>query len=408
MKLAYKTQPFLVAILLCFGILVPSFASTTDPGPKPKQTQQQPPQQVTPLQVAPQQVAPQQEAQDYTKAIKKEFPLNANGTVNLINKYGKIDVKTWDKNRAKLEVTIVVKAGSEAQAQTVFDRIRIDFSNNDDFVKAETIIESGKSSWFNLGMNDHTEFQINYQVYMPTTASLDLSNRYGDSQVAPLSSKVKVDVQYGNFRLEGVGATLSLNLDYGNGTIVKSGDATVDVSYSKLNFTDVRNVNLTSKYSQLQIDNGADLTADSRYDEFDLVKIGRVSCITKYGDMTVGNAASIKATGQYTDFKIDKLGDNGDFDLMHGSLRIDHVAKGFSKINLVGKYSDFKIGVENGASYTLDANASFAGIAYPNGLVVTYEKEKGTSHEVKGHAGTQNARSAIRASLNYGGLKVKQ
>lgn len=404
MKSVYKKQPFWIATLLCLGLLLPGFASATgpEPMPKPKQSQPQPPQE------APKQVAPSQEAQDYTKAIKKEFPLNANGTVNLINKYGRIDVKTWEKNRAKVEVTIVVKAGSEAQAQTVFDRIRVDFSNTDDFVKAETIIESGKNYWFNLGMNDHTDFQINYQVYMPATAALDLSNRYGDSQVAPLTSKVKVDVQYGNFRLEGVGATLSLNLGYGNGTIVKSGDANVDVSYSKLNFADVRNVKLTSKYSQLKIDNGADLTADSRYDEFNLVKVANLICTAKYGDMTVGKAESIKAVGQYTDFKIDRLGDNGDFDLAHGGLRIDHVSKGFSKINLVGKYSDFKIGVENGASYTLDANASFAGIAYPDGLVVTYEKEKGTSHEVKGHAGTQNARSAIRASLNYGGLKVKQ
>ena len=93
---------------------------------------------------------------------------------------------------------------------------------------------------------------------------------------------------------------------------------------------------------------------------------------------------------------------------MYGGLRIENVSKGFAKINLVGKYSDFKIGIEDGASYTLDANANFAGIAYPEGLVVTYEQEKGTSHEVKGHAGTQNARSAIKASLSYGGLKVKQ
>ncbi|MCF8245730.1 MAG: hypothetical protein K9J37_14135 [Saprospiraceae bacterium] len=391
MKLVFKNQSFWVAAL-CLGILFSSFT----PGPREGN------------QPSPQQVQPDPNGQDYTKTIKKEFPLNANGTVNLVNKYGKIDVKTWDKNRAKIDVTIVVKAGSESQAQTVFDRIRIDFSNDDSFVKAETIIESNKSSWFNLGYNERTEFQINYQVYMPATAALDLSNKYGDATVAPLTSRVKMDVKYGSFQLDGVGANLTLNLDYGNGTVMKSGDAAVNVSYSKLKFYDVRNVNLTSKYSKLTVTNGADVNAESRYDEFDLVKVARLDCTSKYGNLTVGSAESIKATGQYTDYKIDQLRDNGDFDLMYGGLRIDHVSKGFSKINLVGKYADFKIGVEDGASYTLDANASFAGIAYPTGLVVTYEKEKGTSHEVKGHAGTQNARSAIRANLNYGGLKVKQ
>ncbi|MBI1226163.1 MAG: hypothetical protein GC192_13090 [Bacteroidetes bacterium] len=396
MKLVFKRQSFWV-VAICLGIVLSSFSPVGDPvfQPSPQQVQQN-------------QNQPDPDGQDFTKTIKKEFPISATGTVNLVNKYGKIDVKTWEKNRAKVDVTIVVKAGNEAQAQTVFDRIRIDFTNDDSFVKAETIIESNKSSWFNLGMNERTEFQINYQVYMPATASLDLSNKYGDSNVAPLTSRVKMDVKYGSFRLEGVGPSLSVNLDYGNGTIVKSGDATVNVSYSKLNFNDVRNLKLTSKYSKLTVDKGADMNAESRYDEFNFVHVEHLDCTSKYGNVVVGNAESIKAAGQYTDYKIDRLNDNGDFDLMYGGLRIDHVSKGFAKINLIGKYSDFKIGVENGASYTLDANASFAGIAYPDGLVVTYEKEKGTSHEVKGHAGTQNARSAIRASLNYGGLKVKQ
>lgn len=334
--------------------------------------------------------------------------MNATGTLNLINKYGKIDVKTWDKNRAKVEVTIVVKAGNESQAQSVFDRIRINFSNNDDFVKAETIIESNKGSWLNLGFNEHTDFQINYQVYMPATAALDLSNRYGDSQVAPLSGKMKVDVQYGSLTIENAGSNLTLDLGYGNGTVLKSGDANVNVSYSKLNFSDVRNMNLTSKYSKLTIGNGAVLTASSRYDEVEVGKVNKMSCNAQYGGVKVGSAESLKFTGQYTDFKVDRLRDNGEFDLTHGGLRIEHVSKGFSRLNLVGKYSDFKLIVEDGASYTFDANAKFAGIAYPDGMVVTYENEKGTSHEVKGHTGTQNARSVIRANLNYGGLKVKQ
>ncbi|MBK8567019.1 MAG: hypothetical protein IPN76_27740 [Saprospiraceae bacterium] len=349
-------------------------------------------------------------AQDFTKTIKKEFPLNSNGTVNIVNKYGKVDVKTWDKNRAKVEVTIVVKASSESQAQPVFDRIRIEFANDDSYVKAETVIESTKSNWFDWGgWNEKTEFQINYQVYMPASASIDLTNKYGDALVAPLNGKAKADIKYGNIRLEGANAGLSLVLDYSEGsTVVKSGDANVNISYSKLTMNDVRNVNLTSKYSKLNLENGGDLNAESRYDDMKLGKVNHLQCNTKYGSVAVGSANSIKATAQYSDIKVERLKGNGDFDIAHGGLRIDNVSKGFEKINLLGEHSDFRIGIENGASYTFDANASFAGIAYPDGLVVTYEQEKGSSHQVKGHAGSQNTKGAIKASLNYGGLKVKQ
>lgn len=360
-----------------------------------------------PEQPEPQQQETLQKAQEFTKTIKKEFSINATGTVNLINKYGKVNVQTWDKNRAKIDVTIVVKAGSESEAQRVFDRIRIDFANDDNFVKAETVIESTKSTWWSWG-NDRSEFQINYEVFMPPSASLDLSNKYGDSFVAPISSKANVNVKYGNFRLEGVGGDLNVNLGYGNGTVVKARNVVADVSYSKIIFNDMRDATMTTSYSKITVDNGGDLKAESRYDQFSLAKLSRFNCQSRYGNVEIGDVESIVAVSRYTDYKIGRLSDKGDFDLQYGGLKVDHLAKGFSAINMLGKYSDFKIDVEEGASYIFDAATNYAGITYPEGLNVTYEKDKGTSHEVKGHKGTQNARSVIKASLNYGGLKVKQ
>lgn len=348
-----------------------------------------------------------QRAQEFTKTIKKEFSIHATGTVNLVNKYGKIDVKTWDKNRAKIDVTIVVKARSESAAQSVFDRIRIDFTNSDDFVKAETVISTQKTNWWNWN-NDNSEFQINYEVFMPESGTVDLTNKYGDTFVAPISGKAKIDVKYGNFRLENVGGELNVNLGYGNGTIVKARNANAEVSYSKINFNDVSDVNLVTKYSKISVDKGADLKADSRYDQFNVVKINRFKCEGRYGNVEIGEAESVIALSRYTDYKIVKLKDHGDFDLQYGGLRIDNLSKGFSNLNLVGKYSDFKIDVEPGASYTLDASTKYAGVRYPSAMQVTFEKDKGTTHEVKGHAGTQNARSTIKATLEYGGLKVGQ
>lgn len=397
MKSAFKYQMLLAAIVWCMGML-PSGNASPDPEWYSAATLEPTIGQHDP------------NAQDFTKTIKKEFPLNSNGTVNIVNKYGKVDVKTWDKNRAKVDVTIVVKTSSEAQARPVFDRIHIEFANDDSYVKAETIIESAKSNWLDWDSwaGEKTEFQINYQVFMPASASLDLSNKYGDALVAPLNGKAKADIKYGNIRLEGANAGLSLVLDYGNGTVVKSSDANVNVAYSKLTINDVRNVKINSKYSKLNLDNGGNLVAESKYDDYKLGKVNDLQCTTKYGSVTIGTANSIKTNAQYTDFAVDKLRTYGDFDLSYGGLRLDNVSKGFEKINLLGKHSDFKIVIENGASYSLDANASFAGIAYPEGLVVTYEQEKGTSHQVKGHAGGQSPRGAIKASLNYGGLKVKQ
>ncbi|MFQ5445862.1 MAG: hypothetical protein ACE5FF_02915 [Saprospiraceae bacterium] len=350
-----------------------------------------------------------QDTREFTKTIIKEFPLNPTGTVNLKNKYGKVNVKTWEKNRAKIDVTIVVKARSESAAQEVFDRIHIDFANDRNFVKAETVIESSKSSFFDWGWgNSRSEFQINYEVFMPSDGSLELSNKYGDANVEPINGRAEVKVKYGNFRLEGVGEDLDISLGYGHGTVVKARDVHADIAYGNINFTDVQDVSMATKYSKIIMDKAVDLNAESRYDHFNLGDIRRFNCQSRYGNVEIGKAKSVVAVGKYTDFRINHLVDNGDFDLQYGGLVVDNLERGFSNVNLTGKYTDFKIYVEGGASYVLDATSNYAGIAYPASLSVTYEKEKGTSHEVKGHAGTAGARSVIKANLNYGGLKVRQ
>jgi hypothetical protein len=322
--------------------------------------------------------------------------------LNLSNKFGKVDVRTWAKDRAKVEVTIVVKANSESQAKVVFDRIRVDFSSEPAFVRANTVIEPGK------GGRADIEFEVNYTAYMPATASLDLSNSFGEANVATINGKAKVNVQHGTVRLDGVGYNLHLDLDQSTCTVARSGDVFTTISNSKLNLNNVGNVHLTSKNSKLSVENGQHVTANSRYDELAFGKVAFVQCDTKYGAVTVVSAGGMNATGQYTTYTIERLRENGSFNLQSGTLFIEQVDKGFTNINLVGKDSDFKIEVEDGASYTLDASGSYAAIAYPAGLKVIYDQDQGNTRQVRGHLGTQSAQSAIKANLTHSGLKVKQ
>ena len=57
-------------------------------------------------------------------------------------------------------------------------------------------------------------------------------------------------------------------------------------------------------------------------------------------------------------------------------------------------------------SYQLEATADYAGVLYPDKMSITYEKDNENYHEVEGYMGQRNARSVIKARLDYGGLKV--
>jgi hypothetical protein len=355
--------------------------------------------------------ADDKERREFSKVIKKEFDINRNGTTALHNKYGKIDVKTWDKNRVKVDVTITVNAPSEAAAQKVFDRIKINFSNSDSYVKAETSIEAQKNNWWgdwNSGSN-RSDYSINYEVYMPPSNNLELSNKYGDTYVAPIEGIASVDIKYGNIKMQGVKNNAKITLGYGNGSIVNAYNVTADISYSNnMTFGDVRDVEVTSKYSKLKFDKVANIRSNSKYDNYEIVSVRELRNDGKYDNFRVGSAENVVLITKYSQLNVDNLKNLLDANMEYGGCSIGLLSKEFSNVNLVGKYTDFKLMIEDGANFKMDATSNYAGITYPSAMNVSYEKEKGSSHEVKGHIGKQDARSSIIARVNYGALKVRQ
>ena len=80
----------------------------------------------------------------FTKTIEESFPISKDGVVAIANKYGNIDMHTWDKNEVKFKVNIIVNATSESVAKDVFERIEVSFNNSNSRVEAVTEIESKK------------------------------------------------------------------------------------------------------------------------------------------------------------------------------------------------------------------------------------------------------------------------
>lgn len=346
---------------------------------------------------------------EFTKSIKKEFDISADGLVGLTNKYGKVEVKTWDQNRVKVDVLITVNAGSEDRANESFDRIKIEFSNQSDWVKAETQFESQKKSWISSwwDSDDGANFTIDYEVHMPGSCDLELSNKYGHSTVAKMEGKATVVAKYGDVSMEGVDDDLSLNIGYGNATVASARDAKVIIKYGKLRLEDVRDVNLESKYSKVYISKAGDLETISKYDTYRLGEIREIHNQGKYDDFEIERAENVDAHARYSDFNINHLLQRGHFQLEYGDLHIDALASNFSKVEVESRYTGISIDVEDGASFELDVKTDHAGIHYPSGANIQYDVDRGSSHEVRGVVGSDGSKSLIHVRAEYGNVKVK-
>lgn len=342
---------------------------------------------------------------EFSKTIKKEFEISANGTTDIYNKYGKVNINTWDKNRVKVDVMIVVKASSEDVAQSIFDRIDINFSNSSNYVSAKTGIASTSKSWWKDN-NNKADYSINYEVWMPPANQLELDARYCDSKVAPLRAGANVQVKYGNLIMEGLGEELNLSLAYGNGTINRVGNATIESSHCVLNIMEAKDLEIDSKYSTVTVEKAGDIRCDTKYDTYKLGEVGEFRNTGKYDNLEIQKAKSVYLDSDYTHFYARSVSKNVDLEMSYGDVSVEELTKGFSDATLLGEYSDFKLGIASGANFELDANATYAGIGYPRDLTVVYEKEKMNAHEVKGHMGSSGG--LIKARLKYGALKVKK
>ena len=343
-------------------------------------------------------------SQEFSRTINREFGTTADGMTALYNKYGTVNVKTWQNNSVKIDITIVVNAGSQREADKIFDRIKVNFANAVGYVKAETMIEQNNTWW---PEGNTCDFKINYDISMPMGNQLDLKNRYGNSYVSKLNGKLTAEIKYGDLRTEVIGNDADLNLGYGKAYIAKVNHLYGQVSYSELTVTDAEEVQLDTKYSELRSDRINTLRLTSKYDDFEFGTVNELRLQTKYANLRVRNAGSAYVTAQYTDVKLTNLAEMADTDLSYGSLKIESVDRNFSEVNVVGKYTDVQVSTERSVPYRFNLQSQYADMKAPTGAMVKHSNDSGKSKTMEGYVGDANAKGQIIAKLQYGGLVLK-
>lgn len=342
--------------------------------------------------------------QEFTRNINREFSTTADGMTALYNKYGTVNVKTWQSNSVKIDITILVNAGSQREADKIFDRIKVNFANAIGYVKAETMIEQSNGWW--EGGNT-CDFKINFDISMPIGNQLDLKNRYGNSYIGKLNGKLTAEIKYGDLRTEVIANDADLSLGYGKASIAKVNHLYGQVSYSELTVTEAVEVQLDTKYSELKSDRINTLRLTSKYDDFELGTVGELRLQTKYANLRVKSAGSAYVTAQYTDVKFTNLTETADTDLSYGSLKIESVDRNFSEVNVVGKYTDVQVSTERSIPYRFNLQSQYADMKAPSGAMMKHQNDSGKSKTMEGYVGDANAKGQIKAKLQYGGLVLK-
>ncbi|MEE9438094.1 MAG: hypothetical protein V3V14_03775 [Saprospiraceae bacterium] len=342
----------------------------------------------------------------FKKELKREvhehFIVSPDALLTIVNKYGNININTWDQNKIQIDVYMTVKSGSTSKAQEFIDDIKIDFNSSTRGVSATTIYpDSGNGSWFGwLFGSSNIDYEVHYEIKTPKQINIDITDKYGNISVTTIDGNADIVNKYGNISMQNISGNLDLQLGYGKASVEDLKDANVLIKYSKLKMGICDNINIDSKYSTINIKECILLDTDSKYDEYTIGTLSTLANRGHYDDWNIDYIDVIKIRTKYSDIEINTLNGRADFDTSYGEVDIDNCTGSVESIEVEARYTDYTFGTIG--DYRLQFDGSYTDLDTSNDFVKTHYSKDGSSLEVKGYRGSSAASLLLKVSMSYG------
>ncbi len=194
---------------------------------------------------------PEAAAYQEEKVIEKVYKAGRGDKLSIDNRYGRIKVNNWNRGEFKVVVKIRVGESSERRAREALDRVTIRDSKSGNEVRFQTSIASAESGWLSsLTGSRNQELSVSYEVFMPATNELSLSNRYGAIETGDREGKLDVSVRYGSLKTGRLSATNnSISANYSKVEIASAREAEIDINYGGLTLGEIGKATISLSYS---------------------------------------------------------------------------------------------------------------------------------------------------------------
>jgi len=331
----------------------------------------------------------------FTKEIKKEFAVNSNTRLEVLNKYGDVDIISRNDAFLSIDVMIKVNVRDQQRADDLLRMIQINISQEGDLIKAETDIGEDFGRYFKGFHSDNGGLEINYKVSMPKTVPVNLSNKYGNVFIDELTSTSTIDVKYGKLTANKIlhdskEPLTKVYLSYSNGTIQETRWIELDIKYSKISLTECKALAIVSKYSKVYVTRASSIVSESKYDTYEIGKLNNFVTTTAYGH-----------------FSINSLSGKLQVDSKYSDGLVDQISAGFEGIKINNSYGTYKLGIDPAASYKLNGYSKYCNIVYPENNAKVNRFNENNEMKVDGVIGiAQNAKAEVSVTSHYGNIRL--
>lgn len=324
------------------------------------------------------------------KTIKKEYEVNSDALLKVMNSYGNLTLTSWNENRVLIEVHIKTNGNNESKVQDKLDEITVDFDASSSMVSARTIFNKNRGNWnWNWGNKNNVNMQINYNIKLPVKNSVHLSNDYGNITIDRIDGHAKIDCDYGRLEIgELRGRNNQLNFDY--------------TSKSRIDY--MNSGTISADYSGFVIKKAGNLVLKADYTNSTIEQMENLQYSSDYGNLEVGKAGNIQGNGDYINVRLGTINGNVDIDADYGSIAIDKMAKMAGNLNIRTDYTGIKIGYDPEYYFDFEITTEYAGVSGLESMELSISKEKSSDRYYKGYHGAANSGNAVNIQSDYGSI----
>jgi len=297
------------------------------------------------------------------KIIEKIFDQPNIEYFGVTNMFGNIDVSYWDQKEVKMTITIKVIAWEEEDADRFIEKVipeistiqdkkgYFDIYSATDVSRIKNLCNCGDDEgkiyapWFKKKARVK-QYNVSYEVKLPATVNkIDFYNRYGDISIPDFEGNMSIQVTNGNLKtgkLKLENNEIGIRVRYGKVHIESIEKSKLNLySCNDVNIGNLRNVNLTSKFSRVQIASCSGLVINSKSD-----------------NLNIESLESLNGKGDFTSLTIGKLDGSIDLSSKSGEIKIGQINPSFKYISLSGQFNDYILNLDN-LNYSLSAELEF-------------------------------------------------
>lgn len=247
-----------------------------------------------------------------TKEIDRSFVMSSSGELQIVNKYGDIQLKGTDGDSIRIHLEIIVEDNSD----DLMGRVEPRFDFSKDFLRVNSIVSPKRTSTFNKfvrklnPIDDKAKsVQVDYVVEVPKAILVSIDNRFGDIRIEDFEGRLTVKQSHGDVRILQSPSYADLDVDYGYLKMPAMPRAKVRLNHSTMKSERIERLNLESQNSRIEIASLGKCDINSSRDHLRIDSVDEIDGSLRFSEVYIGSVQKVDFVLTQSDLQIEGISD---------------------------------------------------------------------------------------------------